>query len=109
MVAQIDPKDLYGQWLHAHEEDVEGMAVFRPANAAFPPSRGRAGMAFDASGALAVIGPGADDRNLKSDSKWRIKRTGQLELGTSLSGIDGTSFTVVRDGERLILKPFVKT
>ena len=43
-------KQLEGTWLHAYEEDDNGVQVYRPNTYAFPPARGRTGFAFDRAG-----------------------------------------------------------
>ena len=36
-----DPSSLVGAWTHSHEEDHDGIQVFRPGDQELPPSRGR--------------------------------------------------------------------
>ena len=37
-------------WIHSHEEDKGGLQVFRPADYAFPPARGRDALHLEAGG-----------------------------------------------------------
>ena len=48
--AETLSKQLEGTWLHAYEEDDNGVQVYRPNTYAFPPARGRTGFAFDRAG-----------------------------------------------------------
>ncbi len=62
----VDRSRLCQRWIHSHEEDTDTEMVYRPADFAFPPSRGRTGFenrtypqaAFlnDAFAAAAAIG-----------------------------------------------------
>ena len=51
-----------GRWRHSHEEDSGDVRVYRPADWAFPPARGRRGLEFRPDGKMLVLGPGPDDR-----------------------------------------------
>lgn len=71
---------IIGTWLHSYEEDTGDAEVFRPISFAFPPSRGRPGIAFRPDGGYAEISPGADDRGAVSQGRWRDLGAGRIEI-----------------------------
>jgi hypothetical protein len=81
MTAEYHAKDLHGRWLHSHEEDTEGRAVYRPTGFRFPPARGRSGFELRPGGELLRLGPGPADRPQATAGRWRL------------------------DGDRLVLEP----
>ena len=54
----VDPERLIGSWVHSHEEDTATEQVFRRADYAFPPSRGRKIWSYGATGRSGSAGPG---------------------------------------------------
>jgi hypothetical protein len=48
----VDPASFVGSWSHSHEEDGEGVEVFRPVDYDFPPSRGRETMTLRPDGTI---------------------------------------------------------
>jgi pregnancy-associated plasma protein-A len=72
--------DLIGEWLHAHEEDEDGITVWRPATFELPPSRGRRKMNFadDASAVFYEIAP--DDALRALDGFWHAEDEGTIVL-----------------------------
>jgi hypothetical protein len=100
-----DGKMLVGTWLHAHEEDTDGEAVYRPADFDFPPARGRRGYEFRPDLTGAVIGIAARDGTARTPCTWRLKKKGaDLEIGLAFD--DGRT-EVLRvaslDKDRLVL------
>jgi hypothetical protein len=60
-------------WVHSHEEDKEGLQVFRPANYPFPPARGRDALHLEADGSLVKSIPGPDDRaTTQPAGSWKV-------------------------------------
>jgi hypothetical protein len=59
-----DPKetDLAKHWVHSHEEDREGVEVYRTPDYPFPPARGRDALTLQPGGTLVREIPGPDDR-----------------------------------------------
>jgi hypothetical protein len=101
-----DEKILVGTWLHAHEEDTETEAVYRPADFDFPPARGRRGYEFRPDHTGAYIGIAARDGSARTPCKWRLRKKGAgLEIGLTFD--DGRK-EVLRvtslDNERLVLR-----
>lgn len=72
--------EFVGTWFHSYEEDTEEADVYRPKGFPFPPSRGRPGIEFRPDGSLVAIGPGADDRGVTSEGRWRDLGAGQIEM-----------------------------
>ncbi len=68
----LDTSQLTQSWLHAHEEDTPASTVYRPANFAFRPSRGRKGFQLRPDGTLTVRQPGPADRTETADGTWRL-------------------------------------
>jgi len=64
---------LYGHWRHSHEEDSDGEMVFRPAQHAFPPARGRTGFELRPDGSYLENSPGPDDRPEQSSGCWSLE------------------------------------
>ncbi|MTD15410.1 hypothetical protein GIS00_15845 [Nakamurella sp. YIM 132087] len=66
------PAELVGSWVHAHEEDHDGLQVYRPAGTPLPPSRGRSSFTLLADGGAALGSPGPDDRGATADGTWSL-------------------------------------
>jgi hypothetical protein len=78
-----DEAQLIGSWLHSHEEDADGVQVFRPIGYPFPPSRGRDGFTLDADGSAVLGAPGPDDRGRTAGGRWHLDgSTLNLQLAT---------------------------
>ncbi|MBM3964823.1 MAG: hypothetical protein FJ308_07105 [Planctomycetes bacterium] len=65
----------HGKWTHSHEEDHDGLMVFRPASFSFPRSRGRLSFILEGNGLGTYLPIGADDRHGTTSSQWRIETT----------------------------------
>ncbi len=70
MPDQMTPADLHGAWTHSHEEDHDGLLVFRPSDWDFPPARGRDSFTLGPQGHLGTRGPGPDDRSVQGTGTW---------------------------------------
>jgi hypothetical protein len=68
----IDRSALERAWVHSHEEDTAGEQVFRPAEFAFPPSRGRRGFQLRADGTYVDTAPGPTDRPEEASGSWEL-------------------------------------
>lgn len=66
-------------WTHSHEEDHDGLVVYRPSERDFPPARGRESFTLIAGGELEQVGPGPDDRPVTSHGSWSFDAD-RLEL-----------------------------
>ncbi len=65
--------ELFQHWTHSYEDDTDGVRIYRPANYAFPPSRGREGFEIAKDGAYVRHAIGPDDRPQKMEGVWKMK------------------------------------
>lgn len=93
---------LAGRWVHSHEEDTADEMVFRSADYAFPPSRGREAIDLRPDGSYAGTVPGPVDKPVAGDTgEWTLEDDGRrLRLGDRV--LDVTS---VADGVLKVRKP----
>jgi len=92
---------LAGRWVHSHEEDTGDEMVFRSADYAFPPSRGRESIDLRADGSYAGTVPGPVDKPVPGDEgEWTLEDGGRLRLGDRV--LDVTS---VGDGVLRVRRP----
>jgi hypothetical protein len=77
------PPELLGHWVHSHEEDSGDLRVYRPADYAFPPARGRRGFELDADGEVVLYGPGPSDKPEARTARWSWSSSGagRVRLG----------------------------
>jgi hypothetical protein len=71
-VAGPTQEALVGQWVHSHEEDSGGEAVYRPASHSLPPSRGRTSFELRADGTYLECSPGPVDAPEQSSGRWSL-------------------------------------
>jgi hypothetical protein len=97
-----DRDRLAGRWVHSHEEDTADEMVFRSADYAFPPSRGREAIELRPDGSYAGTVPGPVDKPVAGDAgEWALEDDGRrLRLGDRV--LDVTS---VEDGVLRVRKP----
>jgi hypothetical protein len=103
MPGSVDQQLLQRGWLHAHEEDAPGQAVFRPDTQQLPPSRGRTGYEFQPGGRVVKVGPGPTDRRSSKVGTWSIDPQNRLIIR-----MPGASDQVLQietlDADRLVIK-----
>jgi hypothetical protein len=75
------PPELFGRWMHSHEEDNGDVQVYRPADYPFPPARGRRGFEIKPDGGLVLYGPGPSDKPEATAERWSSAGAGRLRLG----------------------------
>lgn len=66
VVAQLAGK----VWLHAYEEDEDGIWVYRPNTYDFPPSRGRTGFSLEAGGVIKRYEIAPADGLQEEEGQW---------------------------------------
>jgi hypothetical protein len=71
-MATPDRNLLARAWVHAHEEDHDGLQVFKPLGTDLPPSRGRRILDLAQGGGAMLRTPGADDRLQSTPISWRL-------------------------------------
>jgi hypothetical protein len=77
---------LTGRWLHAFEEDHDGVAVYRPADADFPRARGRDGIEFGGDGSFTDWLIGRGDAGEPVPGHWQVDPDGRLQVHTERGG-----------------------
>lgn len=73
---------LPGRWMHSQEEDTEGTEVYRPADFAFPPARGRTGYEFKADGQAVYLGIAAADGSTYVPGRWELETADRVSIKT---------------------------
>ena len=69
----VTPERVVGSWVHVHEEDSGDEMVFRPADSALPPARGRMGLELREDGTFAEAGLGARDIPEEAVGSWVLE------------------------------------
>jgi hypothetical protein len=64
---------LQKRWLHSHEEDTPTEMVYRPADYAFPPARGRSGFDLKPDGQLIEVGIAPTDGSREVGGTWHLQ------------------------------------
>ena len=67
-------------WVHSHEEDTQGVRVYRPADYHFPPSRGREGLEFREGGELVYYGIARADGSEASPGRWAMEGDSRVRV-----------------------------
>lgn len=104
MPRKIELRVLARTWVHAHEEDSETEIVYRPADWALPPSRGRSGFELHADGRLVRIHPGPTDRPEEVPGRWRLEADELVLEDTPGSGASRSLRIVSATRNRLVLR-----
>lgn len=96
---------LHQHWVHSHEEDTETEEVFRPADYAFPPSRGRTEFQLKPDGTLVQMGAGPDDRPQAQTGRWELTADDSLVLHPESSSEASQSMPISSvEKDRLVVK-----
>lgn len=72
--------DLCQCWVHSYEEDTDTESVYRPANFAFPPARGRTGFELLADKSCNRVGIAAADGSEVTAGTWDIEDEDTLRI-----------------------------
>jgi hypothetical protein len=73
-------KCILRHWIHSHEEDTKDVAVYRPVDYNFPPSRGRVGFEFMEDGNLIYYGIGYADGSNQSSGHWVAEGQNRIRI-----------------------------
>lgn len=95
------PRELIGTWVHSHEEDTEGVAVYRPASRPLPPARGRRGLEFAADGTFTERPLGRGDAPGTRTGRWVAASPDGSRLALSLPGAERQLEVLYVDSEVL--------
>ena len=98
----IDRSALERAWVHSHEEDSGDQRVFRPAEYAFPPSRGRRGFELRPDGSYAETAPGPTDKPEEASGTWELDDDTLVLSPSETAGSERLRVTAV-DAERLVV------
>ncbi|GAB3142968.1 hypothetical protein GCM10027057_27480 [Marisediminicola antarctica] len=98
----VTKDEFVGTWINSHEEDRDGVQVFRSEEYEFPPSRGRMSFTLRADGSAITGQPGPDDRGVTGDGSWRIDGT---VLTIRSPGGSATYGVLAADSSHLELRP----
>ena len=74
---------LHGRWTHSAEEDHDGILVYRPADYAFPPARGRDGIEFRSDGSYVDWAIGRGDAGEARPGRWQSVSGGRVQVSTA--------------------------
>jgi hypothetical protein len=91
---------IVGDWVHAHEQDSDGVRVFVPSGTPLPPSRGRQRLSLKPDGSFLEANPGGVDRTVQAGGTYEfdgrelvLKRAAYPEpaIFEAIAGSDGSS------------------
>lgn len=100
-----DPtRQLARRWLHSHEEDTPTERVYRPADYAFPPSRGRMGFELKPGGTCVRIGISPRDGSTEQHCTWKVGRGREPTLTLEAGGQREELRVVSVDADRLVVR-----
>jgi hypothetical protein len=74
---------MLGHWIHSHEEDAQGVMVYRREGYNFPPSRGRIGFDFREGGELVYFGIGRADGSEQFSGSWAIEASNRVRINVN--------------------------
>jgi hypothetical protein len=95
-------KPLPGRWVHAFEEDADGVEAYRPEDTSLPPTRGgRRILEVTADGTIIELTPGPDDR--PTPTGVQFKPVGMNRYVTS--GTTGATGTMGAEREETAAVP----
>jgi hypothetical protein len=88
------PLAIFKRWVHAHEEDMEGVEVYRPTTFRFPPSHPRPGFEIMEDGAFIEYVPAPDDGGVVrgGTGHWEAEVSDLIRV--NFDGVEPRSFTL---------------
>jgi len=99
---KINP-DIYQYWIHSHEDDIDGLKVYRPKGYDFPASRGRVGLDLKSDGSYIEYRIGANDVPVAVQGKFTVDAEGKTFTLTPMDASKKTrSFEVVSVGKEML-------
>ena len=76
----ITPAELFGHWVHSHEEDGAGLEVYRPLSWPFPLARGRTAFEIKPDGEFVQYGPGPADVSTGRKGRWQAAAPDRIAI-----------------------------
>jgi hypothetical protein len=64
--------EIFGHWVHSHEEDRAGEEVYHPLGWRFPLARGRSAFEISPDGEFVEHGPGPADVSVARKGRWQV-------------------------------------
>jgi hypothetical protein len=86
---------LLRHWIHSHEEDTTELRVYRPAEYAFPPARGRMGLEFRRDGELVYYGISPSDGSDHLPGRWSLEPPNRVRIDVTSERIEPFMLEVV--------------
>lgn len=74
------PSAVFNRWRHYHERDEGEVAVYRPASAEFPRSRGRDGIEFRRDGTCVYVEIAPGDGTIDVSGRWETLEDDRVRL-----------------------------
>lgn len=100
----ISVSQLFGKWVHSHEEDTETAKVFRPGGAPLPPSRGRIAFDLRSDATCDYQSLARDDRHESSGGHWRFDATTGTLSVTLPDGSNQDFLVLSANKDKLVLQ-----
>lgn len=96
---------ILGRWIHSHEEDTQGVMVYRRKGYGFPPSRGRTGFELREGGKLTYFAIGRADGSEQFSGSWAIEGSNRIRISVNSDRIHPfLLYVVVCDNKTLKVK-----
>jgi hypothetical protein len=94
-----------GHWIHSHEEDTPGIAIYRPREYEFPPARGRTGFEFIASGKAVYYDIADSDGGKELSGRWEMQGSDEIKITFDDERIEPIVLHILNcDAEKLALR-----
>jgi hypothetical protein len=78
-VSQLQP-ELFGYWIHSHEEDTPGTRAYRQSGFPFPPARGRTGFELRPGGEWIRDAIAPTEGSDEVRGRWTVEGPGRLRV-----------------------------
>jgi hypothetical protein len=89
------PPAVFQRWVHAHEEDRDGVEVYKPYGTPLPPSRGRDGFEMRKDGRFVQDVIGAADGIVRVPGHWRPAGPWQVSASFASDRVEDYAFAIV--------------
>jgi len=74
------PPEVFGRWIHSHEEDTAEASVYRRSTHPFPPSRGRRGFEISPGGTFVRYTIAAADGSKAVGGRWTAVEPARIRV-----------------------------
>ncbi len=74
------PPEVFGRWIHSHEEDTADARIYRRSTYPFPPSRGRRGFEIRPGGEFVRYAIAAADGSKEVPGRWTAERSAWIQV-----------------------------